>query len=113
MWPEHSPVLSTDRGDLFVPDQIPAAAVRLRIPPMSYIQYIDSLQSEERPDIFRIVVVDDLPFQVVINGVVAVSNRSMENKRRFRNSLRSIDDVASMMARRHNLTDLLFCHFRY
>lgn len=71
---ERSPVLSTDRGDLFLPEQLPVAAIRLRIPAMSYFHYIESLQPEDRPDIFRIVIVDDLPFHVVINGVVGVSN---------------------------------------
>ena len=71
---ERSPVLSTDRGDLFLPEQIPLAAIRLRVPTMSYIDYIESLQPEEKPDVFRIVIVNDRPFHVVINGVVLVSN---------------------------------------
>ena len=41
---------------------------------MSYFRYIESLQPDERPDIFRIVFVDDLAFHVVINGFVEVCN---------------------------------------
>jgi hypothetical protein len=71
---EDSPALSTERGDLFPSGQIPFSAVRLKVPPMSYFRYIESLQPDERPDIFRIVFVDDLAFHVVINGFVEVCN---------------------------------------
>jgi hypothetical protein len=71
---EATPALSTVRGDLFLPDNLPFAAIRLNIPFTDYIAYLAALPPGERPQAFRIVPVKDLPFHIVINGAVRVEN---------------------------------------
>jgi hypothetical protein len=71
---EAKPSLSTANGDLFLPDKLPFAAIRLKISTAEYLKYLAALPVDMRPDIFKIVTVDDLPFQVVINGAVRVDD---------------------------------------
>ena len=71
---EGSPALSTDRGDLFPSDNLPVAALRLKTPVSDYLAYLASLSEDERPSAPKIVLVDDLPFHIVINGFVSVEN---------------------------------------
>jgi hypothetical protein len=71
---EHSPALSTGRGDLFPSDTLPVAAIRLKIPAADYLAYLRSLPTEEQLSFSKIVPVDDLPFEIVINGFVNVEN---------------------------------------
>ena len=70
---EGHPIFSTAQGDLFVSDRLPVAAVRLNIRTADYLGYLAGLPPSERPKIFKIVIVDDLPFNVVINGAVEVN----------------------------------------
>ena len=71
---EGSPALSTGRGDLFPSDNLPVAAVRLKIPVADYLTFLAYLSKDERPRASKIVPVDDLPFHIVINGFVGVEN---------------------------------------
>ena len=67
-----APALSSGRGDLFPSAILPFAAVRLKTSDADYLSYLAALPSDTRPNISKIVMVEDLPFQVVINGFVEV-----------------------------------------
>ena len=71
---EAKPALSTANGDLFLPDNLPFAAIRLKISHTDYLKYLAALPVGLRPDVFKLVMVDDLPFHVVINGAVRVDD---------------------------------------
>jgi hypothetical protein len=71
---EAKPAMSTANGDLFLPDKLPFAAIRLRTSAAEYLDYLAALPVGIQPDVFKIVIVDDLPFHVVINGVVRVDD---------------------------------------
>jgi hypothetical protein len=66
------PALSTERGDLFVCDSLPLAAVRLKIRLHDYLTFLASLSQSDQPAPFRVAPVDDVPFEVVIRGMVEV-----------------------------------------
>lgn len=70
---EGNPILSTVRGDLFVSDRLLVAAIRLNIPVADYLGYLVGLTESEQPKMFKVVIVDDRPFQVVITGAVEVN----------------------------------------
>jgi hypothetical protein len=80
---EGGPALSTERGDLFPSDTVPVAAVRLKIPMSDYLAYLSSLPTEERPSLAKIVPVEDLPFQIVINGFVSIEGSRTAVNGRF------------------------------
>ncbi len=67
-----TPALSTQRGDLFPSAALPFAAIRLTIPRADYFAYLKSLPPNEQPSPARIVPVEDLPFDIVVNGFVTV-----------------------------------------
>ena len=71
---EGGTALSTGRGDLFLSDNLPFAAIRLKIPAADYLAYLTSLPMGERPNFSKVVPVDDLSFHIVINGIVKVED---------------------------------------
>ena len=79
---EATPAQSTANGDLFLPDKLPFAAVRLKISAADYLNYLAALPVGTRPDISKIVLVDDLPFHFVIKGVVRVDDDGTSIDRR-------------------------------
>jgi hypothetical protein len=69
---ECSPTLSTARGDLYPADNVPLGAIRLNVSRTDYLAYLASLPSEERPSARLIVPVDNLPFDIVVNGFISI-----------------------------------------
>jgi hypothetical protein len=66
------PTLSTERGDLFLSDNAPVAAIRLKIKVQDYFAFLASLPKPGPPELFKVVPVDNVPFEIVIRGMVEV-----------------------------------------
>lgn len=71
---EHDPNLSTDRGDLFLADEVGMAAIRLNISTKDYMKFIDGLPTNIRPKAHQIAPVEEDQFQVVVNAPVTIEN---------------------------------------
>jgi hypothetical protein len=69
---ECSPSLSTARGDLYPSEKVPLAAIRLNVCTTDYLAYLASLPVEERPSPRLIIPVDNLPSDIVVNGLVSI-----------------------------------------
>jgi hypothetical protein len=66
------PALSTKRGDLFLSDSMPMAVIRLKIKLQDYFDFLASLPQTAQIEPFKVVPVDDVPFEIVIRGLVDV-----------------------------------------
>jgi|ERR1039458_6846917 hypothetical protein len=64
--------LSTERGVLFLSDHLPVAAICLKIEVLDYFAFLASLPQPGRPEVFRVVPVDNARFEIVIRGMVEV-----------------------------------------
>ena len=69
---QRQPALSTARGDLFLSDNLPVAAIRLKISVQDYFAFLASLTQPGQPEPFKVVPVDNAPFEIVIRGMVEV-----------------------------------------
>ena len=69
------PAFSTSRGQLFIGENLPMAAIRLNVSVDDYIGFLASLPVAERPNIAKVVIGIDGKdaVQVVINGRVTVT----------------------------------------
>jgi hypothetical protein len=64
------PALSTEWGDLFLPDNLPMAAIRLKVKVQDYFAFLASLPRPGQPELFKVVPIDNMPFEIVIRGRV-------------------------------------------
>jgi hypothetical protein len=69
---QRQPAFSTERGDRFLSNSLPVAAIRLKIKVQDYLAFLASLPQPGRPELFKVVPVDNMPFEIVIRGVVEV-----------------------------------------
>jgi hypothetical protein len=69
---QRQPAFSTERGDRFLSNSLPVAAIRLKIKVQDSLAFLASLPQPGRPELFKVVPVDNMPFEIVIRGVVEV-----------------------------------------
>ena len=53
-------------------DNLPVAAIRLKISVQDYFAFLASLTQPGQPEPFKVVPVDNVPFEIVIRGMVEV-----------------------------------------
>lgn len=68
----NSPVLSTEKGDLFLLKDAPVGAIRLKMPALEYLEYIAKLPGDRRPRLSHILPQEnvDYDFQIVVYAPV-------------------------------------------
>jgi hypothetical protein len=71
------PALSTTQGDLFISSNLPAAIITLRVPLKDYIGFLASLPEGIRPNISKIIPVEENTM-IIINGLVTVEENGMK-----------------------------------
>jgi hypothetical protein len=67
---QRQPALSTERGDLFLSDDLPAAAIRLKSRVQDYFAFLAALPQPSRPELCKIVPLNNVAFEIVIRGMV-------------------------------------------
>lgn len=70
------PVLSTERGSLYLSNDVPAACIVLKIPIRAYVEFLIGLPDSVRPYGYEVVVIADRPFQIAL---FSLGGLSMEN----------------------------------
>ncbi len=70
-----NPVLSSDKGDLFVSDTAPVSVIRLKIPVTDYLAFIESLDTE-KPKRIHLIPINNESFQIIVNAPVVIENDS-------------------------------------
>lgn len=70
------PVLSSERGDLFLSESLSLGAIRLKVDIPKYFGFIASLAEEVWPRPIYLMPVEGRSFEIVVNGRVMVENNS-------------------------------------
>ena len=69
------PDLGTERGDLFISTQLPAACIRLKIPLTDFLRHV--LDLPEFTQTFKVLPVKGRSFDIVILGGVTIADGLM------------------------------------
>lgn len=70
------PVLSSERGSLFLLENLHLGAIKLRVAVPEYFEFIKSLAEEVRPRPIRLVAIKNRNFEIMVNAQVRVMKNS-------------------------------------
>jgi hypothetical protein len=64
------PIAVTERGELYALANLPVGAIRLKVPLVEYLAFIESLEENKKPPERFLVPHDGKVFQIIVNAAV-------------------------------------------